>query len=132
MANYPEKIRLVVRYAPFHEGSSGAVRIPEAEDARQFWERSISSTRTNRSGHSTTGVPGQDLATASASRARRERLRWTWPTRASRRHRAGLGRRPGLTCARRRAIRQRQAARALRRKAARGSHRGRGPRPVSD
>lgn len=39
MATYPEKIRLVVRYAPFHEGSSGAVRVLEAAKMQgKFWE----------------------------------------------------------------------------------------------
>jgi protein-disulfide isomerase len=39
MATYPGKIRLVVRYAPFHEGSSGAVRILEAARLQgKFWE----------------------------------------------------------------------------------------------
>jgi len=34
MATYPEKIQLVVRYAPFHEGSSGAVRIASPPPSR--------------------------------------------------------------------------------------------------
>ena len=39
MATYPGKIRLVVRYAPFHEGSSGAVRVLEAARMQgKFWE----------------------------------------------------------------------------------------------
>lgn len=39
LATYPEKIRLVVRYAPFHEGSSGAVRVLEAARMQgKFWE----------------------------------------------------------------------------------------------
>jgi len=39
MATYPEKIQLVVRYAPFHEGSSGAVRVLEAAKMQgRFWE----------------------------------------------------------------------------------------------
>lgn len=39
MATYPEKIQLVVRYAPFHEGSSGAVRVLEAARMQgRFWE----------------------------------------------------------------------------------------------
>jgi protein-disulfide isomerase len=39
MATYPEKVRLVVRYAPFHEGSSGAVRVLEAAKMQgRFWE----------------------------------------------------------------------------------------------
>ena len=39
MATYPEKIRLVVRYAPFHEGSTGAVRVLEAAKMQgRFWE----------------------------------------------------------------------------------------------
>ncbi|MBM3812301.1 MAG: disulfide bond formation protein DsbA [Acidimicrobiia bacterium] len=39
MAAYPGKIRLVIRYAPFHEGSSDAVRILLAAKKRdKFWE----------------------------------------------------------------------------------------------
>jgi protein-disulfide isomerase len=39
IATYPEKIQLVVRYAPFHEGSSGAVRVLEAAKMQgKFWE----------------------------------------------------------------------------------------------
>lgn len=39
MEAYPGKIRLVVRYAPFHEGSSGAVRVLEAAKMQgRFWE----------------------------------------------------------------------------------------------
>ncbi len=39
MATYPERIRLVVRYAPFHEGSAGAVRVLEAAKMQgKFWE----------------------------------------------------------------------------------------------
>lgn len=39
MAAHPGKIRLVVRYAPFHEGSSGAVRVLEAAKMQgKFWE----------------------------------------------------------------------------------------------
>jgi|CXWL01.1.fsa_nt_gi protein-disulfide isomerase len=39
LATYPEKIQLVIRYAPFHEGSSGAVRVLEAAKAQgKFWE----------------------------------------------------------------------------------------------
>ena len=44
LATYPEKIQLVVRYAPFHDGSSGAVRVLEAargldEDRQRDVER---------------------------------------------------------------------------------------------
>ena len=39
LATYPEKIQLVVRYAPFHDGSSGAVRVLEAAKMQgKFWE----------------------------------------------------------------------------------------------
>jgi protein-disulfide isomerase len=39
LATYPEKIKLVIRYAPFHEGSSGAVRVLEAAKMQgRFWE----------------------------------------------------------------------------------------------
>ena len=39
METYPGKIRLVVRYAPFHEGSGGAVRVLEAAKVQgKFWE----------------------------------------------------------------------------------------------
>ena len=39
MAAYPGKIRLVIRYAPFHEGASDVVRILAAARKRgQFWE----------------------------------------------------------------------------------------------
>lgn len=39
LAAYPGKLQLVVRYAPFHEGSSGAVRILEAAKMQgKFWE----------------------------------------------------------------------------------------------
>jgi protein-disulfide isomerase len=39
LAAYPEKIRLVIRYAPFHQGSSGVVRILEAARMQgKFWE----------------------------------------------------------------------------------------------
>src|SRR5688572_10211614 len=39
MAAYPGKIRLVIRYAPFHEGASDAVRILVAAKKRdKFWE----------------------------------------------------------------------------------------------
>ncbi len=39
LAAHPEKIRLVIRYAPFHEGSAAAVRILEAAKMQgKFWE----------------------------------------------------------------------------------------------
>jgi protein-disulfide isomerase len=39
LAAYPGKIKLVIRYAPFHEGSSGAVRVLEAAKMQgKFWE----------------------------------------------------------------------------------------------
>jgi protein-disulfide isomerase len=39
MAAYPGKIKLVIRYAPFHEGASAAVRILEAAKRQgKFWE----------------------------------------------------------------------------------------------
>lgn len=39
MDAYPDKIRLVIRYAPFHEGADGAVRILEAARRQgRFWE----------------------------------------------------------------------------------------------
>jgi protein-disulfide isomerase len=39
MAAYPGKIRLVIRYAPFHEGASDVVRILVAAQKRdKFWE----------------------------------------------------------------------------------------------
>jgi protein-disulfide isomerase len=39
VADNPQKIQLVVRYAPFHEGSSGAVRVLEAAKMQgKFWE----------------------------------------------------------------------------------------------
>ena len=39
MAAHPEKIQLVVRYAPFHDGSSGAVRVLEAAKMQgKFWQ----------------------------------------------------------------------------------------------
>jgi protein-disulfide isomerase len=39
MARYPGRIRLVLRYAPFHEGSDAAVRVLEAARAQgKLWE----------------------------------------------------------------------------------------------
>lgn len=39
LATHPDKIQLVVRYAPFHEGSGDAVRILEAARRQgKFWE----------------------------------------------------------------------------------------------
>lgn len=39
MAAHPGKIKLVLRYAPFHEGSSGAVRLLEAAKMQgKFWQ----------------------------------------------------------------------------------------------
>lgn len=39
LAAHPEKIQLVVRYAPFHDGSSGAVRVLEAAKMQgKFWQ----------------------------------------------------------------------------------------------
>ena len=39
MAAYPGKIKLVIRYAPFHEGSADVVRILEAARTQdKFWE----------------------------------------------------------------------------------------------
>ena len=39
MAAYPGKIKLVIRYAPFHEGASDVVKILVAAKKRdQFWE----------------------------------------------------------------------------------------------
>lgn len=39
MATHPEKIQLVIRYAPFHEGSTGVVRVLEAARMQgKFWE----------------------------------------------------------------------------------------------
>ena len=55
MAAHPGKIQLVVRYAPFHDGSSGAVRVLEAARMQgKFWETLELLYRTSASGRSTT------------------------------------------------------------------------------